>query len=57
MRGDHKELPQRLDGDLLVEELLAAGSEPAGTRAVIRSGTSLPAGSPRLAWGGWFVAL
>jgi glutaredoxin len=25
VRGYHKELPQRLDGDLLVEELLAAG--------------------------------
>ncbi|WP_306590580.1 glutaredoxin family protein [Geothrix sp. 21YS21S-4] len=26
VRGYHKELPQRLDGDLLVEELLAAGA-------------------------------
>jgi glutaredoxin len=25
VRGYHKELPQRLDGDLLVEELLGAG--------------------------------
>lgn len=25
VRGYHKELPQRLDGELLVEELLAAG--------------------------------
>jgi len=25
VRGYHKELPQRLDGDLLVEELVAAG--------------------------------
>ncbi len=25
VRGYHKELPQRLDGNLLVEELLAAG--------------------------------
>ncbi len=25
VRGYHKELPQRLDGDLLVAELLAAG--------------------------------
>jgi mycoredoxin len=25
VRGYHKELPQRLDGDLLVEELLEAG--------------------------------
>jgi thioredoxin reductase (NADPH) len=25
VRGYHKELPQRLDGDLLVSELLAAG--------------------------------
>jgi len=26
VRGYHKELSQRLDGDLLVEELLAAGN-------------------------------
>ena len=26
VRGYHKELPQRLDGDLLVAELLAAGN-------------------------------
>ena len=25
VRGYHKELPQRLDGNLLIEELLAAG--------------------------------